>query len=323
MIPLRPNPLDPALLEDMRLKLRASFVTAGSGAILRRKLGQSLDYREHRPYAFGDDVRHIDWRASLRHGGKDDFLVRSFEAEEQFQLLVVMDVSATMRAGMGEAERVSKMELALWICEALGHLAIREGIRIGLVPLGGFWGQEPVVFAQGGQIDEQFARFAERLWLSDAPDAAREVLVGEQLARLKQSSVTIFITDFYRTDAAKLAFEEAVQQACRGYRQAVVCELNSWPAERALLLRDIVSLNAIGSLDGRAGAFQATAGEVAQADHAIQAQRDGYARALHLGGVVHFPWDLPESFEHDAIKTDFPQRFRHFLIRSELFGRAG
>ena len=48
-----------------------------------------------------------------------------------------------------------------------------------------------------------------------------------------------------------------MQLASRGYRQAVVCELNSWPTERAILAEDIVSLGAVGSVAERSGAFQA------------------------------------------------------------------
>lgn len=323
MISLRPNPLDPATLEDICVKARKSFVTSGSGAFLRRKLGQSLEYREHRSYVFGDDVRHIDWRASLRHGRADEFLVRSFEAEEQFQLLVIVDGSATMRAGLGEPDRVSKLEVALWICEALGHVAANGAIGIGFASLGHASSADRVSFAQGAQIGEEFAHFSQDLWASNAPEGKDEVRIGGELSRLKQSSVTIFITDFYRTNGAKVAFEEAVQLASRGYRQAVVCELNSWPTERSILAEEIVSLGAVGSVAERSGAFQASNPDLVAADEAIRSQRDGYSEALHRGGVVHFAWDFPDRPEWDVMVEQFRLRFHDFLLASELFGRVG
>nr|WP_321980840.1 DUF58 domain-containing protein [uncultured Cohaesibacter sp.] len=322
MISLRPNPFDPATLDDICVKARKAFATSGSGAFLRRKLGQSLEYREHRSYVFGDDVRHIDWRASLRHGGPDEFLVRSFEAEEQFQLLVIVDGSATMRAGIEDPHRVSKLEAALWICEALGHIAGNEAIGIGFASLGASSSRDRVSFVQGGQIGEAFAHFSQGLWSSKAPKGSEEVSIGAELSRLKQSSVTIFITDFYRTNSAQTAFEEAIQLASRGYRQAVVCELNSWPTERAILRDDIVSLGAVGAAAERSGAFQASGPDLTAAEDAIQAQRDGYAQALNRGGVVHFAWDFPDRPGFDAMTEGFRLRFHDFLLASELFGRV-
>ncbi len=325
MIDLRPNPLDPATLEDIRLQAQKSFVTSGTGAILRRKLGQSLDYREHRAYAFGDDVRHIDWRASLRHGGKEDYLVRSFEAEERFQLLVVVDDSATMRAGLGEAGRVSKLEIGLWICEALGHIATRQALDIALACLdrGREGADDRIVFAHGRQIEEQFAQFSGAVLNAAPAEEDGEAPLAGALGRLPQSSVTVFLTDFYRTGDAKVAFEEAVSLARRGYRQAVVCELDSWPAERAILAEAVVSLHGIGQIAGRSGSFSATGHELALADDAIAAQRSGYLDMIHQGGVIHCPWALSELSDPAAVGAAFRSGFREFLLRSELFGRTG
>ncbi|WP_119310029.1 DUF58 domain-containing protein [Cohaesibacter haloalkalitolerans] len=325
MIRLRPNPFDPATLEDIRLQAQKSFVTAGTGALLRRKLGQSLDYREHRAYAFGDDVRHIDWRASLRHGGKEDYLVRSFEAEERFLLLVVIDDSATMRAGLGEAGRVSKLEIALWICEALGHIATRQALDIALACLdhGREGADDRIVFAHGRQIEEQFARFSEMVLNAFPVEEDGGAPMAGALGRLPQSSVTVFLTDFYRTGDAKVVFEEAVSLARRGYRQAVVCELDSWPTERAILAETVVSLGRIGKTKGRDGSFLATSHELALADDAIAAQRSGYLDMIHQGGVIHCPWALSALFDPAAGDEAFRSGFREFLLRSELFGRTG
>ena len=322
MIALRPNPLDLERLETIRLKARNSFVTAGNGAIMRRKLGQSLEYREHRPYAFGDDVRHIDWRASQRHGRADEFLVRSFEAEEQFQLLVVVDTGATMRAAMGEADRVSKLEVALWICEAMVHVAINAGIGLAFSVLGGEPFGDRVHFTQGAQLEEVFDHFVEDVWDASPPPQEKAVSVAAELSRLKQSSVTLFLSDLYQTGKAGDDFREAVQQASRGYRQAIVCELNSWPQERAILESGIVSLEAVGTSAGRIGTFQASTTDLAAAEAALAAQRRYFDDALNLGGVVHVPWDFPQKAGAEAVIEAFALRFHHFLLRSELFGRS-
>ncbi|WP_316862917.1 DUF58 domain-containing protein [uncultured Cohaesibacter sp.] len=319
---LHPNPVDSDALEEIRLRLRKRFMTSGAGAILRRKMGQSLDYRDHRSYNLGDDVRHVDWRASARHGGERDFLVRSFEAEEQFLMLVVVDASATMRAGLEDEGRVSKLEVALWLVETLSVIAMRENIAIAFAALDGRSGMGRPVFVQGGQIEAQGLEFKTRLLSLKAPEPGCEVDIAPVLHGLKQSSVTVLISDFYRTGTDKSALQEAIQLASRGFRQVVVCELDSWPAERAILAREIVSLAAVGGIAARKGEFQASGRELRQADAAILQQRQSFMEVLHLGGVIHFPWDLPQEGDVRAVADDYRVKLNDFLLRSELFGRS-
>jgi len=62
-------PISRDRLQRALFKARHEMPSAGLGATRRRRLGQSLEYREHREYVAGDDIRNIDWRASARYKG--------------------------------------------------------------------------------------------------------------------------------------------------------------------------------------------------------------------------------------------------------------
>ena len=53
-----------------RLSFRtAPYLRGGLGGERRsRNLRQAFDFSDHRPYAGGDDLRHVDWNVYGRHG---------------------------------------------------------------------------------------------------------------------------------------------------------------------------------------------------------------------------------------------------------------
>lgn len=59
-------------------------------------VGRGLDFEELRPYAHGDDLRDVDWRAYARSGRA---FVRRYREERQAALHIVLDRSASMRFG--------------------------------------------------------------------------------------------------------------------------------------------------------------------------------------------------------------------------------
>jgi uncharacterized protein (DUF58 family) len=56
-------------------------------------IGQSIDYRDYRPYERGDELKFIDWRVFAR---TERFYVRRFEEETNIRVYIVQDVSASM-----------------------------------------------------------------------------------------------------------------------------------------------------------------------------------------------------------------------------------
>ena len=98
-----------------------------AGAYQSTFKGQGMEFAEVREYQAGDDVRTIDWRVSARAGRP---YVRKYVEERELTVMLVVDVSHSMRFGTGEQE---KRELAAELCAMLGFAATRNNDRLGLL----------------------------------------------------------------------------------------------------------------------------------------------------------------------------------------------
>jgi uncharacterized protein (DUF58 family) len=92
--------------------------------------GRGVEFEEVRPYVAGDEVRDIDWNVTARLGAP---YVKRFVEERELTVMLVADVSSSMRFGTAGAE---KRELAAELCAVFGFAAIRNNDRVGLVLAG-------------------------------------------------------------------------------------------------------------------------------------------------------------------------------------------
>lgn len=106
-------------LRALLLRLRASQGDALAGR--GRNAGQS-EFRGHRPYVMGDDLRRLDWNAYGRLG---KFFLREFDPERSESASLLVDTSASMQVGTPR-----KLDAALRIAAAFGFLALQQGAAI-------------------------------------------------------------------------------------------------------------------------------------------------------------------------------------------------
>jgi uncharacterized protein (DUF58 family) len=83
------------------------------------------DFRDHRPYAPGDDLRRLDWRAAAR---RDGLVLRRTQAERELSLVLLMDAGGGMAYGEGERQ---KWTVASAIAGGLAWMALRQADRFG------------------------------------------------------------------------------------------------------------------------------------------------------------------------------------------------
>ena len=122
--------LDPVVLSRIdNLQLLARIVVDGFLQGLHRSphLGLSLDFAEHRAYMPGDDIRRIDWKLFAR---TDRFYVKQYEAETSANMVVLLDVSKSMRFGSGE---VTKLDYARYLAACLTFFSQKQKDRVGVV----------------------------------------------------------------------------------------------------------------------------------------------------------------------------------------------
>lgn len=88
--------------------------------------GLSTEFAHHRPYAPGDEPRHVDWRV---FGRTERFYVKTFHAETNFDANLLLDASSSMRYGSVE---LTKLEYAKYMAASLAYLIIRQRDSVGL-----------------------------------------------------------------------------------------------------------------------------------------------------------------------------------------------
>lgn len=122
---------DPAVLARIsNLELIARTLVEGfvSGVHRSARLGQSVDFAEHRAYLPGDDLRHIDWRVFAR---SDRLYVKQYEADTNASLCLLLDVSASM--SYAGTTTVSKLDYACMLGASLLYLGQQQRDRVGLL----------------------------------------------------------------------------------------------------------------------------------------------------------------------------------------------
>lgn len=127
-------------------ELRAKMIVEGvSGGAHRSPFqGFSVEFSQHRAYAPGDDIRHLDWKVYAR---TDRLQLKQYRQETNLDLMVLVDASGSMMYGSrsfedasGEGRRASLDGRAHWskydhataLAAALSYITLRQGDRAGL-----------------------------------------------------------------------------------------------------------------------------------------------------------------------------------------------
>src|SRR3974390_1611808 len=93
-----------AIRRITRLDLRARPIVEGFRSGMHRGpyFGQSVEFRQHREYAVGDDLRHVDWKVWAK---QDRYYVKQFEEDTNMRATLLVDVSNSMRYGNGSMNK--------------------------------------------------------------------------------------------------------------------------------------------------------------------------------------------------------------------------
>jgi uncharacterized protein (DUF58 family) len=116
-----------AIQRIARLDLRARHVVEGflSGMHRSPYFGQSVEFRQHRQYAWGDDLRYVDWKVWAK---QDRYCVKQFEEDTNLRAVLLVDVSGSMRYGRGP---LSKYEYGCTVAASLAYLLLRQQDAVG------------------------------------------------------------------------------------------------------------------------------------------------------------------------------------------------
>ena len=291
-------PIPSSQLDRYRLRLRQRDRGTVAGGHLIRQRGQSLEFREFRPYLPGDDIRHVDWRASARHHRRDELVVRTFEHEVQTRVVISIDTRATMRLPEG----VAKLQLASWFAEAIAYIAARSGDAVALHGL-----QSGRVIELGSSADRRRIRRALHR-LTASGDESRAISSTALARALPPGSVWLVLTDLYfATEAEVLALAARVRHAQHGSRWVVVVDFDSWACETHRVGHGLRRLDG-PSVSAPELRVRLTPDLLADVKSRIDARKRRFDRAAAAGGYDRLRFTWPAE-SHPASAGIFREHF--------------
>jgi len=130
--PRRPKTVEERLLDSQTvgkatlLGLMARKIVEGSMAGLNKSpfSGFAIEFRQHREYAPGDELKHIDWRL---FGRTDRFYIKQYEQETNFEATLLLDASESMAYGEGAQ---NKMEFGRILAAVFAYLVLMDRNRL-------------------------------------------------------------------------------------------------------------------------------------------------------------------------------------------------
>ena len=285
-------PISPPMLARLVLRWRRNAPSAGVGSHQRRKQGHSLEFRDYRPLQRGDDIRAVDWRASLRQPQRGELLMRNFEAEERLSLLILLD----NRPAMLLPEAMPKLLYALWALRALARLCLEQGDEVTLARLRQGPGA-PLLTLKGSGDDRRARDWSETLWAGrdQATDALADT--AQIAGKLRPAGAVVVLSDMLFDDPGKILAQLA-RRAQRQQRSLSVVQLDS-VAHEIELLRQAQRFHLLRGPEDATELlhlFDETA--MAQATSAISSHLRG-VRQDWSGGGLDWPghpvsWPLPD-----------------------------
>lgn len=278
--------LDPLVLAKIGgLEVRAKTVVEGfaAGSHRSRAYGQSLEFSDHRPYTFGDELKRLDWKIFAK---TDRFTVKQYEEETTLRATILLDRSASM--GFGSEGVLDKWEYSRTLAACFAYLILRQQDAAGLALLGPGAPERIAPRSSRGHL----AVIAESLTQSSpaAGDFSLSSALEEFGGRLKRRGLLILISDL-------LDDPEAVTQSVRFYRykkhEVIVLHVLD-PAELKLPWKGPVRFE-----DLENGGILATEPEVIARDYerVMNDLLERYAAAFRSAGVDYCPLTTNEPLE--------------------------
>jgi uncharacterized protein (DUF58 family) len=171
-----------AKLQRLRVLAKGLGARRSGGARRSRRIGDGLEFADHRSYEPGDDVRFIDWPYYAR---MEKLLLRMFHERSEADVAVMVDCSASMAPGGEEA----KFAYALRTAAALAFVAMGGLERVIVQPFAEDLGEPLHTGRNRGQI-LHVLDFLSGLTAAGGTDLRRSC---ERLARGRAEAGTVLL----------------------------------------------------------------------------------------------------------------------------------
>ena len=206
--------------------------------------GEGTDFKQLSEYRYGDPVRHIDWKATLRMGKA---VIREFQDERDQCVLLLIDSGRRMRAddrtgGIGS----SHFDQVLNAVMLLSYVALKQGDAVGAMTFGTPIGQERTFPPRKG-AQTLDALMGELYSVQPTPTHSDYVAAAQTLLRrYPKRALVIVITNFRDEDSSELSQALKLLRSrhlvlLASLRERVVGELIRQPMNTAEAVLDVAS----------------------------------------------------------------------------------
>ncbi|MBJ6143534.1 DUF58 domain-containing protein [Hymenobacter sp. BT559] len=190
MVPVYPSFLQMRQYELLAIHNRLTEV----GVKRIRRVGQSMEFEQTRPYASGDDPRNINWKASARRatgGGNDTLVVNHFQDERAQQVYCLIDKGRVMRMPF---EGLSLLDYAINATLVMSNIALIKHDKAGLVT----FSNKPGATVPAERRPGHLRTLLEVLYRQKTQylETDYERLYATVRAKIKQRSLLILFTNF-------------------------------------------------------------------------------------------------------------------------------
>jgi uncharacterized protein (DUF58 family) len=158
--------------------------------------GFSVEFRQHRPYVQGDDIRRLDWKI---FGRADRFYIREFDEETNLRATIVLDASGSM--GYRGQKGVLKFDYARKLAAAMSYLLMSQQDAVGLIT---FDSKIREFIPNRTRITHLHHVLETMIKTEPGKDTSLAPVLESLAQRLKRRGLVILISDFFDDPASIL-----------------------------------------------------------------------------------------------------------------------
>ena len=124
------NPSDLQRISNLQVLARQVVEGFTTGLHRSPHKGFSVEFKQHRQYVPGDEIRRIDWRV---FGRSDRYYIREYEEETNLRATIILDRSGSMAYGGDQPGKVSKFDYATRLAACLSYMMVQQSDGVGMV----------------------------------------------------------------------------------------------------------------------------------------------------------------------------------------------
>ena len=158
--------------------------------------GFSVEFRQHRPYVQGDEIRRLDWKV---FGRSDRFYIREYDEETNLRATIVLDASGSMNY-RGQKGAL-KFDYARKLAASLAYLLMSQQDAVGLVT---FDSKVRDIIPCRTKISHLHLMLETMVKTEPGKDTSLAPVIESLAQRLKRRGLVILISDFFDDPAALL-----------------------------------------------------------------------------------------------------------------------